>query len=272
MNARDRALAPSSTPSHPAATACHRQVSSASTGASSPKVRRSGGPSLLAQLNLLVRVMETRVGNLLVGGGAGRACPSPRWTSLSAKPSCAPLGDQPPAAQADRLPGPQAPDAPADLRNRRLALACRLRLRSRHARPTEPERPAVRTPAAGEVVDADVVVIGSGPAGSMARPPSPAPAGASSCSRRRPGRGRDRLGGPELDGMGDLSSTAAWPRTSDRWILHPCRFGCRGRLCRLLEHLAPGAGVRARGVAGGGDRRTTWMRTTARGARHPRHA
>jgi choline dehydrogenase-like flavoprotein len=76
----------------------------------------------------------------------------------------------------------------------------------------------VRTPTAGEVVEADAVVIGSGAGGSVAA------AVLAACGRRVVVLERaamiaeDRLGGAELDGLAGLFLDRGLAATSDRWI------------------------------------------------------
>ena len=84
--------------------------------------------------------------------------------------------------------------------------------------PPNPSRITVRTPRAGETLDADVVVIGSGPGGGVTAAML-AEAGKRVLVLERAAMvGEDRFGGPELDGLGALFLDRGLAATSDRWI------------------------------------------------------
>jgi choline dehydrogenase-like flavoprotein len=81
-----------------------------------------------------------------------------------------------------------------------------------------PSRVTVRTPRAGEVLDADVVVIGSGPGGGVTAAMLAAAGRRVLVLERAAMVAEDRFGGPELAGLGALFLDRGLAATSDRWI------------------------------------------------------
>jgi hypothetical protein len=172
-------------------------------------------PSLRTQLDLLLRVADSALGNLLLSG---------RPKAVSAMDQAAreawlrSLGDSPIALKRTAF---------QDLKRLTLLLAYGVedspwRAATGFVAPT-PDAPSqsavrVRTPRAGEVVDADVVVIGSGAGGGVAAGVLAA-AGRKVVVLERAAMVRESaFGGPELEGLAALFLDRGLSATTDRWI------------------------------------------------------
>lgn len=179
------------------------------------EVAALGRPSLQGELDLLLRVAGTRLGGLILAG---------RPTSFANL-------DQPTRESAMRRLGgsaiPLKRTAFQDLKRLTLLLAYGIedspwRARSGFVPPVpdapNPSRVNVRTPRAGEVVDADVVVIGSGAGGGVAASILAAAGRRVLVLERAAMVTEDRFGGPELDGLGALFLDRGLAATRDRWI------------------------------------------------------
>jgi choline dehydrogenase-like flavoprotein len=84
--------------------------------------------------------------------------------------------------------------------------------------PPSPSRITVRTPRAGERLEADVVVIGSGPGGGVTAGLLAAAGRRVLVLERAAMVSEERFGGPELQGLGDLFLDRGLAATHDRWI------------------------------------------------------
>jgi choline dehydrogenase-like flavoprotein len=215
MSSRDQALAAivdAFVPAHdglPAASqlGIHRRLLA--------EVDALGRPSLRQQLDLLLSVADSGLGNLLLSG---------RPKAISAMDQAGreswlrSLGDS---------PIPLKRTAFQDLKRLTLLLAYGIEDSPWRARtgylPPEPDAPSpsdvrVRTPAPGEVVEADVAVIGSGAGGGVAAGVLAA-AGRRVVVLERAAMVREaEFGGPELDGLAALFLDRGLSATTDRWI------------------------------------------------------
>ncbi len=174
-----------------------------------------GRPSLRQQLDMLLSVADSRLGNLLLSG---------RPTAISVMDQAAreawlrSLGDSPVALKRTAF---------QDLKRLTLLLAYGIEDSPWRARtgfvPPEPDVPSqsavrVRTPRPGEVVEADVVVIGSGAGGGVAAGILAA-AGKRVVVLERAAMVEERaFGGPELEGLAALFLDRGLAATTDRWI------------------------------------------------------
>jgi len=174
-----------------------------------------GKPALRRQLDLLLWALGSRVGSVAMGGRPGR------------------LEDQDQAGREAfmrRLGGsPVALKRTAfqDLKRLSLLLAYGIEGSPWRARtgfvPPEPDPPSlsritVRTPRAGETLDADVVVIGSGPGGGVTAEMLAAAGKKVLVLEKAAMVTEERFGGAELDGLGDLFLDRGLAATDDRWI------------------------------------------------------
>ncbi len=179
------------------------------------EVAALGRPSLQGDLDLLLRVAGTRLGGLILAG---------RPTSF------ANLDQATREAAMRRLGGSAIPlkrTAFQDLKRLTLLLAYGMedspwRARTGFVAPVpdapSPSRVTVRTPRAGETVEADVVVIGSGAGGGVAASILAAAGKRVVVLERAAMVTEDRFGGPELDGLGALFLDRGLAATKDRWI------------------------------------------------------
>jgi choline dehydrogenase-like flavoprotein len=175
-------------------------------------------PALRRQLDLLVRAMSTSLGTMALGGRPG-------WPTSLADMN-----------QADREAFMRRLGASSiglkrtafqDLKRLTLLLAYGIEDSPWRARtgfvPPVPDLPnfsriTVRTPRAGESLEADVVVIGSGPGGGVTAAML-AEAGKRVLVLERAAMvSEEGFGGPELDGLGALFLDRGLAATSDRWI------------------------------------------------------
>ena len=177
-----------------------------------------GRPAVRRQLDLLVRAMSTPLGTMAMGGRPGR-------------PTC--LADMDQAAREAfmrRLGGSSIGlkrTAFQDLKRLTLLLGYGIEDSPWRARtgfvpqvpdPASPSRIRVRTPRPGETLDADVVVIGSGPGGSVTAAMLAGAGRRVLVLERAAMIGEEGFGGPELDGLGALFLDRGLAATSDRWI------------------------------------------------------
>jgi choline dehydrogenase-like flavoprotein len=174
-----------------------------------------GRPALRRQLDLLLRAMGNPLGSLLVGGRAGGIA---NLDQAGREAYLRGLGESPVALKRTAF---------QDLKRLTLLLAYGMedspwRARTGYVAPVpdepSPSRVTVRTPRAGEALDADVVVIGSGPGGGVT-------AGILAAAGRRvivlekaAMVREDGFGGPELDGLAALFLDRGLAATHDRWI------------------------------------------------------
>jgi choline dehydrogenase-like flavoprotein len=174
-----------------------------------------GRPSLRRQLDLLLSVADSGFGNLLL---SGRPKAVSAMDQASREAWLRGLGDSPIAMKRTAF---------QDLKRLTLLLAYGLedspwRERTGFVPPT-PDSPSesairVRTPSAGERVEADVVVIGSGAGGGVAAAILAA-AGRKVVVLERAAMVRESaFGGPELDGLASLFLDRGLSATTDRWI------------------------------------------------------
>jgi choline dehydrogenase-like flavoprotein len=179
------------------------------------EVEALGRPAFRRQLDLLLRLLDSRAGGLALGGRPVRF---------------ADLDQQAREAFLRRLaasPLPLKRTAFQDLKRLTLLLLYGLEDSPWRAmtgcaapatEPPSPSRLAVRTPAPGEVVEADVVVVGSGAGGSVAAAVLAATGRRVVVLERATMVAEDRFGGPELDGLAALFLDRGLAATSDRWI------------------------------------------------------
>ncbi len=174
-----------------------------------------GRPSLRQQLDLLLRVADSGLGNLLLSG-------RPKAISAMDQPAreawLRSLGNSPIALKRTAF---------QDLKRLTLLLAYGLedspwRAQTGFVPPApdvpSPSRVRVRTPRAGEVVDADVVVIGSGAGGGVAAAILAAAGKRVVVLERAAMVDEGGFGGPELGGLAALFLDRGLAATSDRWI------------------------------------------------------
>jgi len=174
-----------------------------------------GKPALRRQLDLLLWAADSRIGNLAVSGKPVRVSRMDR------------------AGREDWLRGlaisPIALRRTAfqDLKRLTLLLAYGIEDSPWRATtgyvapvPDAPDRSRirVRTPKAGETVDADVVVIGSGAGGGVAAGVLAAAGKRVVVLEQAAMVSEDQFGGPELDGLGALFLDRGLAATNDRWI------------------------------------------------------
>ncbi len=172
-------------------------------------------PSFARELALLLRLMDSRVGGLLL---AGRPVRFPDLDQDAREAYLRRLAASPLAIKRTAF---------QDLKRLTLLLLYGMedspwRALTGYA-PPSPEPPdvsrvTVRTPVAGEVIDADAVVIGSGAGGGVAAAVLAAAGKRVIVLERAAMVTEDRFGGPELDGLADLFLDRGLAATSDRWI------------------------------------------------------
>lgn len=179
------------------------------------EVEALGRPALLRQLQLLLRAIEQPVGSLAL---AGRPAAFSKLSQADRE------------AYLRRFAASSIPlkrTAFQDLKRLTLLLAYGLETSPYRAltgyRPTPPDEPKLspvvpRTPAPGEVVEADACVIGSGAGGSVAAAVLAAAGLRVVVLERARHVAEDRFGGPELDGLADLFLDRGLTATDDRWI------------------------------------------------------
>ena len=174
-----------------------------------------GRPSLRQQLDLLLSVADSGLGNLLL---SGRPKAVSAMDQASREAWLRSLGDSPIALKRTAF---------QDLKRLTLLLAYGLEDSPWRARtgfvPPQPDPPSqsdvrVRTPQPGETIDADVVVIGSGAGGGVAAG-TLAAAGKKVVVLERAAMVQEAgFGGPELDGLAALFLDRGLAATTDRWI------------------------------------------------------
>jgi choline dehydrogenase-like flavoprotein len=179
------------------------------------EVEALGRPSLVRQLDLLLRAMESRPANLALTGRPVR------FSALTPRQREAYL------RRLSTSPIPMKRTAFQDLKRLTFLLLYGLEsspYRARSGFDPTPSDPAdvspvrVRTPAAGEIVDADACVIGSGAGGGVVA------AMLAAAGRRVVVLERARyvdetgFGRPELEGLASLFLDRGLAATEDRWI------------------------------------------------------
>ena len=179
------------------------------------EVAALGRPSLRLQLNLLLRAIDSRVGSFAIGGRPVRFADldqEGRERYLQ-RMAASPIAVKRTAFQ--------------DLKRLTLLIAYGLEDSPWRARtgfvapppdPASPSRVNVRTPRAGEVLDADAVVIGSGAGGGVAAGILAAAGRKVVILERAAMVGEADFGGPELAGLGALFLDRGLTATTDRWI------------------------------------------------------
>ncbi len=179
------------------------------------EVEALGRPSFSRQLDLLLRLFDSRAGNLVLAG---------RPTRFSS------LDQEAREAYLRRLADSRLPlmrTAFQDLKRLTLLILYGIedspwRAATGYAPPpADPpaaSRVTARTPAAGDVIDADAIVIGSGAGGSVAAAVLAAAGRRVVVLERAALVTEERFGGPELDGLADLFLDRGLSATSDRWI------------------------------------------------------
>ncbi len=215
MTSRDRALAAvvdAFVPAHdglPSASelGVHRRILA--------EVDALNRPSLRQQLDVLLRVADSGLGNLLLSG---------RPRAVSAMDQAAreawlrSLGGSPIAMKRTAF---------QDLKRLTLLLTYGIEDSPWRARtgfvPPAPDAPSpsdirVRTPRAGEVVEADAVVIGSGAGGGVVAGVLAAAGRRVVVLERAAMVAESAFGGPELDGLAALFLDRGLSATADRWI------------------------------------------------------
>jgi choline dehydrogenase-like flavoprotein len=172
-------------------------------------------PSLRQQLDVLLRVADSGLGNLLLSG-------RPRAISAMDQPAreawLRSLGDSPIAMKRTAF---------QDLKRLTLLLTYGIEDSPWRARtgfvPPVPDPPVpssirVRTPSAGEAIEADAVVIGSGAGGGVAAGVLAAAGRRVVVLERAAMVTEAGFGGPELDGLAALFLDRGLSATTDRWI------------------------------------------------------
>lgn len=184
-----------------------------------PRLLRSevaalGRPSFVAQLDLLLRLMDSRLANLVLGGGPRR------FTDLS------PADRERYLRRWAASPIPLKRTAFEDLK--RLVLLYAYGTDGPYQRltgyippapdPASPSAVHVRTPKAGETIEADACVIGSGAGGGVAAAVLAAVGRQVVVLERAAFVAEDRFGGPELAGIAALFVDRGLAATDDRAI------------------------------------------------------
>ena len=179
------------------------------------EVAALGKPALAKQLDLLLRMVDTPLGNLVVSGrpqAVSRMSPAARERWLKAL-GASPLGLRRMAFQ--------------DLKRLTLLLAYGIEDSPWRATtgftPPPPDRPnlsnvTVRTPRPGETYAADAVVIGSGVGGGLTAAVLAAAGKKVLVLERAAMVTEEGFGGPELAGLGALFLDRGLAATTDRWI------------------------------------------------------
>jgi choline dehydrogenase-like flavoprotein len=179
------------------------------------EVAALGRPSLQNQLDLLLKVAGTPLGGLVLAGKAKGFASLDQGTREAAMRR---LADSPIALKRTAF---------QDLKRLTLLLTYGIEGSPWRARtgvvappPDEPSlsRVTVRTPRAGETIEADVVVIGSGAGGSVAASILAAAGRRVVVLERAAMVTEAGFGGPELDGLGALFLDRGLAATTDRWI------------------------------------------------------
>jgi choline dehydrogenase-like flavoprotein len=172
-------------------------------------------PSLRSQLDMLLKVADSGLGNLLL---SGRPKAISAMDQASREAWLRSLADSPIAMKRTAF---------QDLKRLTLLLAYGLEDSPWRATtgfvPPPPDAPSpssvrVRTPQAGEVVEADVVVIGSGAGGGVAAGVLAAAGKKVVVLERAAMVAESGFGGPELDGLTSLFLDRGLAATTDRWI------------------------------------------------------
>ena len=179
------------------------------------EVHALGRPSLERELNTLLGLMDSRLGGLLL---AGRPVPFSALDQEAREACLRRLANSPIALKRTAF---------QDLKRLTLLLLYGLEdspwraLTGYTPPPADPpsiSELTVRSPAAGEVIEADAVVIGSGAGGSVAAAVLAASGRRVIVLERAAMVSEDRFGGPELAGLADLFLDRGLSATSDRWI------------------------------------------------------
>ena len=179
------------------------------------EVAALGRPSFSRQLDLLLQLVGSRAGSLVL---AGRPV---RFAELDQE------GREAYLRRLAASPIPLKRTAFQDLKRLTLLLLYGMedspwRATTGYAAPAADPADVgpvtARTPAPGEVIEADAVVIGSGAGGSVAAAVLAAAGRRVVVLERAAMVAEDRFGGAELDGLADLFLDRGLAATSDRWI------------------------------------------------------
>ena len=179
------------------------------------EVEALGRPSFSRELDLLLRLMGSPLGGLVLGG---RPVPFQALDQEAREGFLRRLADSPIALKRTAF---------QDLKRLTLLLLYGIEdspwraLTGYTAPPADPadiSHVTVRTPAAGEVIEADAVVIGSGAGGGVAAAVLAAAGRRVVVLERAAMVTEDRFGGPELDGLAGLFLDRGLSATSDRGI------------------------------------------------------
>ncbi len=174
-----------------------------------------GKPAVKRELDLLLWALGNPVGTIVIGGRPGRIAD---LDQEGREAFLRRLADSPIALKRTAF---------QDLKRLTLLLAYGIedspwRSRTGFA-PPEPDAPNIttvtaRTPRAGETLDADVVVIGSGPGGGVTAGMLAAAGRKVLVLEKAAMLTEERFGGQELDGLGNLFLDRGLAATHDRWI------------------------------------------------------
>src|SRR5450759_724572 len=189
------------------------------------EVAALGRPRLVRELDLLLTALDSPVASLALIGRPARfaSLPQPERESALQRLAVSPI--------------PLKRTAFQDLKRLTLLLAYGIESSPYRAAsgytPSVPDAPDlsvldVRTPVAGEVVEADACVIGSGAGGSVAAAVLAAAGKRVIVLERAQLVTEERFGGPELEGLADLFLERGLAATDDRAISIRARRGVGG--------------------------------------------
>jgi choline dehydrogenase-like flavoprotein len=179
------------------------------------EVRALGRPSFESELALLLRIFESRLANLALAGRPVRfsELSGPEREAYLRRLSTSPIALKRTAFQ--------------DLK--RLTMLLTYGLESSPYRAStgftppeldapDPSRVVVRTPSPGEMIEADVVVVGSGAGGSVVAARLAATGRRVVVLERAAHVSEEGFGAPELEGLQSLFLDRGLSATADRWI------------------------------------------------------
>jgi choline dehydrogenase-like flavoprotein len=177
-----------------------------------------GKPALRRQLDLLLRALGTAAGTVALGGAGTPLHALADLDAASREAFMRRLADSPIGLKRTAF---------QDLKRLTLLLAYGIedspwRATTGYVAPVAdpPDRShvTVRTPRAGEALEADAVIIGSGPGGGVAAAVLAAAGRRVLVLEKAAMVWEDDFGGPELDGLGSLFLDRGLAATDDRWI------------------------------------------------------